>query len=137
MALKDDRVERCLRSCGSEIQHSEFHFLFCFVSTLLFLAGNSGRDPSLSVGVVFSGVQTIVKWLPVFGIFNARKDADSMHAIAHGGCMDTVRESALKADSGRKIPCRNLDSNPHQYCACLFNWTLYQLIYFRPSDNSS
>ena len=29
-----------------------------------------------------------------------------MHAIAHGGCTDTVRESALKADSGRNIPCR-------------------------------
>ena len=25
-----------------------------------------------------------------------------MHAVAHGGCTDTVRESALKADSGRK-----------------------------------
>ena len=29
-----------------------------------------------------------------------------MHAIAHGSCTDIVRESALKADSGRKIPCR-------------------------------
>ena len=28
-----------------------------------------------------------------------------MHAIANGRCTDTVRESALKADSGRKIPC--------------------------------
>ena len=28
-----------------------------------------------------------------------------MHVTAHGGCMDTVRESALKVDSGRKIPC--------------------------------
>ena len=29
-----------------------------------------------------------------------------MHAIANGGCTDTVRESALKADSGRNIPFR-------------------------------
>ena len=29
----------------------------------------------------------------------------SMNAIAHGGCTDTVRESALKVDSGRKIHC--------------------------------
>ena len=29
-----------------------------------------------------------------------------MHAIAHECCRDTVRESALKVDSGRKIPCR-------------------------------
>ena len=31
-----------------------------------------------------------------------------MHAIAHGGCMDTVRESALEADPGEKNPL------PHQ-----------------------
>ena len=29
-----------------------------------------------------------------------------MREIAHGGCTDTVREYALKVDSGRKIPCR-------------------------------
>ena len=29
-----------------------------------------------------------------------------MHAIAHGGCTNAERESALKADSGRLIPCR-------------------------------
>ena len=34
-----------------------------------------------------------------------------MHAIAHGGRMDTLRESALKGDSGRKIPCRNGEWN--------------------------
>ena len=34
-----------------------------------------------------------------------------LHAIAHEGCTDTVRESALKADSGRKIPCRTGESN--------------------------
>ena len=28
-----------------------------------------------------------------------------MHVIAYGGCTDTVRESALKADSGRKTSC--------------------------------
>ena len=29
----------------------------------------------------------------------------SMHAIAHAGCMDTVRESALEVYCGRKIIC--------------------------------
>ena len=48
---------------------------------------------------------------------------------AHGGCTDTERESALKADSGRKIPCRTGDSNPRQYCAWIFNRTLYPLSY--------
>ena len=28
-----------------------------------------------------------------------------LQAIAHGGCTDTVSESALEVDSGRKIPC--------------------------------
>ena len=30
-----------------------------------------------------------------------------MHAIAHGGCSDTVTESALKADSGSRTACRS------------------------------
>ena len=54
-----------------------------------------------------------------------------LHAIAHGGCTDTVRESALEADSGRKIPCRTVDSNPRQYCAWLFSRTLYPLSFPR------
>ena len=51
----------------------------------------------------------------------------TMHAIAHGGCTDThVRESALKVDSGRKIPCRTGESNLRQRRA---GPTLYQLSY--------
>ena len=34
-----------------------------------------------------------------------------MHAIALRGCADTVRESALKVDSRRKIPCGSGESN--------------------------
>ena len=52
-----------------------------------------------------------------------------MHATAHGGCTDAVRESALKVDSGRKVPCRTGDSNPRQYCARLFNQTFHQVSY--------
>ena len=29
-----------------------------------------------------------------------------MHAVEHKRCMDTARESALKDDSGREVPCR-------------------------------
>ena len=43
-----------------------------------------------------------------------------MHATAHWGCADTVRESALTVDSGRKIPFLAEDSNPRQHCAWLF-----------------
>ena len=33
-----------------------------------------------------------------------------MHAIAHGSVRTHVRESALKVDHGRKIPCRAVES---------------------------
>ena len=56
-----------------------------------------------------------------------------MHAIAHGGCTDTVRETALEVDSGRKVPCRTRDSNPRQHCAWLFSRLLYRLSYRGPS----
>ena len=76
--------------------------------------------PFLSVCAVFSCVQTMV-WLPVFGIFNVCAQMIMlMHAIAHGGCTETVRESALEVDSGRKIPCCTGDSNPREYCARAF-----------------
>ena len=50
-----------------------------------------------------------------------------MHATAHGSCRNTMRESALEADSGRNIPCRTRESNPCQYYAWHFGLTLYQL----------
>ena len=56
-----------------------------------------------------------------------------MPAIAHGGCTDNVRHWKLKVDSGeKKNNCCTRDSNPSQYCACLFSRTLYQLSYPRP-----
>ena len=42
------------------------------------------------------------------------------------GCTDTVRESALKVDSVRKIPCRSRESNLRQLGA---GPMLYQLSY--------
>ena len=39
-------------------------------------------------------------------------------------CKDTVTQSALKVDSGRKIPCRTWESNLHEPCA---GPALYQL----------
>ena len=38
-----------------------------------------------------------------------------MHKIAHGGVLTHVRESSLKVDSGRKIPCRTGKLNLHQW----------------------
>ena len=56
-----------------------------------------------------------------------------VHAIAHGDCTDTVDESALEADFGRKMPnCGTGDSNPRQYCAQLFSLTFLRLSFNRP-----
>ena len=58
----------------------------------------------------------------------------NVHASLHQGdkmCMHrcTVRESALKVDSERQIPCPARESNPHQYCGWLWSRALYQLNY--------
>ena len=44
-----------------------------------------------------------------YGILNVRTDVNTCDCTR--GCTDTVRESALKVDSGRKIPCRTGESN--------------------------
>ena len=55
-----------------------------------------------------------------------------VHAIAHGSVQTRVRESALKIDSERKIPCRTGESNLRQRRARLM---LYQLSYI-PTPSS-
>ena len=42
-----------------------------------------------------------------------------MHATAQWGCTDTVRESAMEVDSGRKIPCSAWDSVYMCVCVCV------------------
>ena len=49
------------------------------------------------------------------------------------GCTDTVRESALKVDSGRKISCRTGKSNLREQRA---GPTLYQLSYI-PANHAN
>ena len=55
-----------------------------------------------------------------------------MRAIAHGGVRTHVRESALKVDSGRKIPCRTGESNLRQRRdgPMLYKWATFQ--HFHP-----
>ena len=44
-----------------------------------------------------------------------------MHATAHRSCTDTsLRESALEADSGRKIPCRTGGLEPASVSRLVF-----------------
>ena len=51
-----------------------------------------------------------------------------MHAIAHGGCTDTERESALKVDPEKKIHCRTEESKLRQQRN---DPMLYQLSYIQ------
>ena len=59
-----------------------------------------------------------------YGIFNVRTDVNACDCTR--GCTNTERESALKVDSGRKIPCHTRESNLSQQLASL---TLYQMSY--------
>ena len=59
-----------------------------------------------------------------YGIFNVRTDVNAYDCAR--GCLDTVRESALEVDSGRKIPCHTRQSSLCHWRAGL---TLYQLSY--------
>ena len=58
------------------------------------------------------------------GTFNVRTDVNACDCAR--GCTDTVREPALKADFGRKIPCYTGESNLRRLRADLM---LYQLSY--------
>ena len=61
-----------------------------------------------------------------YRIFNVCTDVNVWDCTR--GCTDTVKESALKVDSGRKIPCPTGESNlRHQRAGP----TLYQLSYIR------
>ena len=59
-----------------------------------------------------------------YRIFNVRAYVNACDCTR--GCTDTVRVSALKIDSGRKIPCCTGESNLRQRRA---GPTLYQLSY--------
>ena len=65
-----------------------------------------------------------------YRIFNVSADVDARDCTR--GCADTVRESALKVDSGREIPCHTKESNLRQRRAGLM---LHQLTYIIIIDN--
>ena len=97
--------------CG---ESSTAYTRFIYVRTSLSLAGTfrspypgttqqpqEQRYPFLSVCAVFSYVRTMV-WLPVFGICNVHVDAYDCMRVLYGH-----RESPLKVELGRKIPCKH------------------------------
>ena len=79
--------------------------------------------PFLSVCAVFSCVPTMV-WLPMFRIFNVCTEVNARSCT--WGLYRHWREHWKL--TGRKIPCRIRDLNPHQYCAWFVSQMLYQLM---------
>ena len=79
------------------------------------------RYPFLSVCAVFFHVSRQCYCCQRLGFLTCTQTL--MHAITHGGCTDTVRQSAPEVDSGRKILRRIEDSNPRQYLRWLFSRT--------------
>ena len=88
-------------------------WLFAFNASLSF-AGNSGRLTRERQTVARAALPTVTSECGVFSCVSINNNVANvfcffltraqmlMHAIAHWGCADTVRESALTADSGRK-----------------------------------
>ena len=60
-----------------------------------------------------------------YGIFNVRTDINACDCTR--GCSDTVKESPMKVDSGRKLPCRTGESN--------LRWQRAGLMLYQPSYN--
>ena len=67
-----------------------------------------------------------------YGVFNVRTDVNVCNCTRR--CTDTIRESALKAVSGRKIPCRTGESNLRRRRA---GPMLYQLSYIPTTSRAN
>ena len=100
----------------------DFNFLKCYLSLHLSLLRNSGRLTWVSLQPQEQSYQFLTVRAVFLCVSKQRYGCQRlgfstcaqmlMLAIAHEGCADTVRESALKVDSGgKKIPCRTGESN--------------------------
>ena len=67
-----------------------------------------------------------------YRIFNVRTNVNACDCTR--GCKDAARESALKVDSGKKIPCRTGESNLRQRRD---GPTLYHLSYIPTLNNAT
>ena len=72
-------------------------------------AATESRYPTYSAFWVFSCFHNGPTSDMVYGIFSVRTDVNACNYKR--GSTDTVKEPALKVDSGRKIPCRTGESN--------------------------
>ena len=94
-------------------------------------AGTESRYPTYGACWVFYCFHNPLNSDMDYGIFNVRTDVNA--CACTWGCMDAVRESALKVDSGRKIPCCTRESNLCWERACPL---LYQLNYIPISTSA-
>ena len=126
-----------------------FFFLFSFFTSVLspwdFSRGKFGL---LSPGKVSCNRVALPNLLCVLGVLvffmiyrtlswttgSLTRAQTLMHTIENGGVRTHVRESALKVDSGRKIPCRTGESNQRQRRA---GPIVYQLIYIHTLKTQS
>ena len=108
--------------------YSFFFFFGCFLKLYLFNGispvRNSGcfprgkpaaaksRYPTCGACWVFQCFHNPPNSDMDYSIFNVHTDVNACDCAR--GCTDTVRESALKVDTGRKIPCRTGESNLRQ-----------------------
>ena len=110
--------------CGAQIIYF-FTFFFFFYKLLycpngISSMGSSGcsprgklsRYPNYDTCLVFWCLHNPPNSDMNYRIFNVHIDVNACDCTR--GCTDTVRESALKADYGRKIPCRTGESNLRQ-----------------------
>ena len=86
------------------------------------------RYPFLSVCAVVWCVQAMV-WLPASWIFNVPQTL--MRTVAH-----SLYGQRKSLHWKLKIPCHTWESNPRQYCAWLFSWTLCHLHHLAPFPDS-
>ena len=87
------------------------------------LRQSRATQPKVHVGCfIVSIIHPTLTWTT--GSYNVCTDVNACDCTQ--GCTDTVRESALKVDSGRIIPRRTVESNLRRWRACPM---LYQLSY--------
>ena len=126
-------IQESIGNVKAKIHHGMYNVFNCFI-TSLFLARNLGHLTWVRHSSCKSSATHSCHCVQYFCVSELWQGCQCLafltctpiltHAIAHRGCMDTVREFTLEADSGRKIPCRTGDLNRHHYHTWLFSTSL-------------
>ena len=117
-------------------------YIFIYFFDFLYRTSLSLADPQSSAVVTVTKLhfsplslfpsQTMA-WLSRYGICNVRTDVDAcdctrgLYGQRKRVCSESCLWVKIKKNKKKIKKCRTWDSNPRQYCAWLFNRTLYQL----------